>query len=114
MYAQKVSAASEIISSGKKTAASSFTGANSEYAKLLRKTLARATGDDSTQISTVKRFKPDGSIQITTYEDGDIVSQTKIRPHMVPTPDLSAPPKPDGSPQIKFEPRFNLLELLMI
>lgn len=114
MYAQNVSAVSDLISTGKKTVASKTAGANSEYAKLLRKTLARAAGGDPTQISTVKRFKPDGSIQITTYEDGDIVSQTKIKPHLVPTPDFSAPPQPDGSPQIKMEPRFNLLELLMI
>lgn len=114
MYAQNVSAGADLISTGKKIIASKTTGANSEYAKLLRKTLARATGGDPTQISTVKRFKPDGSIQITTYEDGDIISQTKIKPHLVPTPDFSAPPKPDGSPQIKFEQRFNLLELLMI
>lgn len=113
MYAQKVNAGADLISTGKKNIAEKTTGANSEYAKLLRKTLARAASDP-TQISTVKRFKPDGSIQITTYEDGDVISQTKIKPHLVPTPDFSAPPQPDGSPQIKFEPRFNLLELLMI
>ena len=113
MHAQNVSAGADLISTGKKIIADKTAGANSEYAKLLKKTLARIN-HDPTQISTVKRFKPDGSIQITTYEDGDVISQTKIKPHFVPTPDLSAPPQPDGSPQIKFEPRFNLLELLMI
>ena len=113
MYAQNVSPVSDLILTGKKIIADKTAGANSEYARLLRKTLAQAA-KAPTDITTVKRFKPDGSVQITTYEDGNIVSQTKIKPHLVPTPDLSAPPKPDGSPQIKMEPHFNLLELLMI
>ena len=51
-------------------------------------------------VQTVKRFMPDGSIMITTYEDGEISSQVKKRPHLVPTPDYSAPP--DASGQVQF------------
>ena len=115
MYARNVSATTDLIlTDTKNSAASKSTGANSEYARLLKKQIAQLNSAAPKEIETVKRFRPDGTITITTYEDGDYAGQIKIKPHMVPTPDFSAPPHPDGSPQMKFEPRFNLLELLMM
>ena len=63
---------------------------------------------------TKKRFMPDGSMMITTYEDGEIKSQIKKKPHLVPMPDYSAPLTADGKPAIKMESQFNLLDLLMM
>ena len=67
-------------------------------------------------VEKVKRFLPDGSILITTYEDGKITDQFKKKPHMVETLDYNAPPKADGSPDTKLEPSRNLdlEELLMM
>ena len=63
---------------------------------------------------TKKRFMPDGSMMITTYEDGQITSQIKKKPHLVATPDYNAPTNADGSPAMKMESKFNLLDLLMM
>lgn len=63
---------------------------------------------------TKKRFMPDGSLMITTYEDGKITSQIKKLPHLVATPDYSAPPTADGKPAMKMESQLNLLDLLMM
>lgn len=65
-------------------------------------------------IHTKKRFMPDGSLMITTYEDGKITSQIKKRPHLVATPDYTAPPTADGKPAMKMESKLNLLDLLMM
>ena len=65
-------------------------------------------------IETIKRFRPDGSIMITTYKDGSIESTTKIKPHLVPMPDYSAPPTPEGQPEIKLVPHLNAAELLFL
>ena len=67
-------------------------------------------------VEKVKRYLPDGSIMITTYEDGKIAEQVKKKPHMISVPDYSAPPKADGSPDTKLEPRqsLDLMELLMM
>ncbi len=65
---------------------------------------------------TIKRFMPDGSIMITTYEGSKIVEQIRQRPHMVSVPDYTAPPKADGSVATKLEPRqdLDLAALLMM
>ena len=65
---------------------------------------------------TIKRFMPDGSIMITTYEGSKIVEQIKQRPHMVSVPDFTAPPKPDGTIATKLEARqsLDLATLLMM
>jgi hypothetical protein len=67
-------------------------------------------------VEKIKRFMPDGSILMMTYEDGRITEQVRKKPHMVSVPDYSAPPKVDGSPETKLEPRQNLdlMELLMM
>ena len=66
-------------------------------------------------VETVKRFMPDGSILITTYDGSSILQQTKLRPHLVPVADYSAPPTSTGEPEMKFEAKQNLdlLSLLM-
>ena len=65
---------------------------------------------------TVKRFLPDGSIMVTTYEDGKIVEQIKHKPHMISVPDYTAPPNPDGTVATKLEPTksLDLAMLLMM
>ena len=69
----------------------------------------------SASVETIKRFMPDGSVMITTYDGSSIVNQIKLRPHLVPVADYSAPPDPSGEPAIKFEAKQNLdlLSLLM-
>ena len=67
------------------------------------------------EIETIKRFMPDGSIMVTTYEDGKITEQVKHKPHMMVVPDYTAPPKPDGSVATKLKPYQNLdLEMLLM
>ena len=67
------------------------------------------------EIETIKRFMPDGSIMVTTYENGKITEQVRHKPHMMVVPDYTAPPKPDGSPQTELKPYQNLdLEMLLM
>ena len=66
-------------------------------------------------VETIKRFKPDGSIMLTTYTDGQITEQVKYKPHQTVVPDYSAPPKPDGTVATKLEAMQNFdLELLLM
>ena len=66
-------------------------------------------------VETVKRFMPDGSIMVTTYEGGKITDQVRHKPHMSVVPDYSAPPKPDGSPETELKPTQNFdLEMLLM
>ncbi len=67
-------------------------------------------------VETIKRFMPDGSIMITTYEGGRITEQIRQRPHMVAVPDYTAPPKPDGTVATKLEAKqdMDLASLLMM
>ena len=48
-------------------------------------------------VEKIRRYLPDGSVLITTYEDGRISDRLKMKPHMLVVPDYTAPPKPDGS-----------------
>ena len=107
-------------------------GFSSDYAKILSQQIAQleqdvqAASENSTQdeelntannmevIETVRRFRPDGSIMITTYKDGKIDSTTHIKPHLVPMPDYNAPPTPEGQPEIKMVPQLSLAQLLML
>ena len=68
------------------------------------------------QTETIKRFMPDGTIMITTYEGSRIVEQVKHKPHMISVPDYTAPPNPDGTVATKLEPRqsLDLAMLLMM
>ena len=66
-------------------------------------------------VETVKRFMPDGSIMVTTYENGKITEQVRHKPHMMVVPDYTAPPKPDGSPATELKPYQNFdLEMLLM
>ena len=106
---------------------------SSDYAKILSQQIAQveeefnsANENSATQeqefstsntmpvIETITRFRPDGSIMITTYKDGKIDSSTKLKPHLVPMPDFSAPKTPEGNTDIKYEKRFTVAELLML
>lgn len=105
-------------------------GTSSEYARILAKQINKINSDLQSainqqkqkfaqsqmpaEIEIVKRFKADGSILIMTYEDGTLKSTTKKKPHLVPVPDLDAPPKPSGEPAMKLEPRFSVIELLLM
>lgn len=67
------------------------------------------------EVETIKRFMPDGSIMVTTYEDGKITEQVRHKPHMMVVPDYTAPPKPDGSVDTELKPYQNLdLEMLLM
>ena len=67
------------------------------------------------EVETIKRFMPDGSIMVTTYENGKITEQVRHKPHMMAVPDYTAPPKPDGSPATELKPYQNFdLEMLLM
>lgn len=120
--------------SSNRFATSKATGFSSDYAKILSQQIAQleqdaqaASEDISSQaqdslsastemevIETVKRFRPDGSIMITTYKDGKIDSTTKIKPHLVAMPDYTAPPTPEGQTDVKLVPHLSVAELLML
>ena len=75
------------------------------------------TGNASTQmvvVETIKRFMPDGSIMVTTYEDGKVTEQVRHKPPMMVVPDYTKPPTPDGSPATELKPyqNFDLMMLL--
>lgn len=75
-----------------------------------------STGESSNSmpaIETLRRIMPDGSLRIVTYQDGEIVDQLRIRPHLVMQPDYSAPPDPNGDAALKGEQRLSLAQLLM-
>ena len=65
-------------------------------------------------VEKVKRYLPDGSVMITTYEDGQITDRVKMKPHMISVADYSVPPKADGSPETTLKPTQNFfLEFMM-
>ena len=67
------------------------------------------------EVETIKRFMPDGSIMVTTYENGKVTEQVRHKPRMMIIPDYTAPPKPDGSPSTELKPYQNLdLEMLLM
>ncbi len=128
MSAWNITASPELISTVAKVSTNSnsgnVVGANSDYAKILQQQIAQMSGGVSSvadsqstaakTIETIKHFKPDGSIVITTYEDGKITDRTRIKPHLVPVPDFDAPLTPEGKLDIKYVPHMSLMELLMI
>ena len=65
-------------------------------------------------VEKVKKFLPDGSVMITTYEDGKIADRVKMKPHMISVADYSVPPKADGSPETTLKPTQNFfLDFMM-
>ncbi|MBO4780607.1 MAG: hypothetical protein J5497_08225, partial [Selenomonadaceae bacterium] len=61
-----------------------------------------------TCVEKIKRFLPDGSVMVTTYEDGKITDRIKLRPNMTVVPDYTAPPEPDGSVANELKPTHSL------
>ncbi len=137
MGAWNITASPELISamvkmsadSGSNFSANTTAGFNSDYAKILQQQISQLENDSTTQnqdvgsveesnsisaVETIKRFKPDGTIMLTTYEDGKITEQIKIKPHLVPVPDYDAPLTPEGKIDVKYVPHFNLMDLLML
>ena len=107
------------------TEKNSAAATTSDYAKILSEKIEeveqnfedakKSLQNSVTATETVKRFMPDGSIMITTYNGSSVVQQIKLRPHLVPVNDYSAPPTPSGQPATKFVAKQNLdlLSLLM-
>ncbi len=88
--------------------------ANQQNAASTSSGSAGSSDDKSTTaIETLRRIMPDGSLKIVTYEDGKIVSQLKIRPQLVMTPNYSLPPDPTGDLQLKPEQKLSLAAMLM-
>ncbi len=56
--------------------------------------------DDRQITDIIRRIMPDGSVMITEYKDGEIVSRYRKKPHMIAVPDENAPVKlgTDGTP----------------
>ena len=81
----------------------------------LHEELTGNSGSQMVEVETIKRFMPDGSIMVTTYEDGKITEQVRHKPPMMVVPDYTAPPTPDGSPAIELKPYQNFdLEMLLM
>ena len=117
-------------------AAGNVTDDSSDYARILAEKIAEVNGGNNDQqnnsatqqenksstgessesmpaIETLRRIMPDGSLRIVTYQDGEIVDQLRIRPHLIMKPDYSAPPDPNGDAALKGEQRLSLAQLLM-
>lgn len=117
-------AAQKNFLSGNNSSANTVT-TSSDYAKILQEKISeveqnfedakKSLQNSVTATETVKRFMPDGTIVITTYEGSSILQRTEFKPHLVPVADYSAPPTPSGQPATKFVPKQNLdlLSLLM-
>ena len=66
-------------------------------------------------VEKIKRFLPDGSVLVTTYEDGKMTDRLKLKPHMTVVPDYDAPPDPDGSVATELKPTRSLeLQMLLM
>lgn len=72
------------------------------------------------EIEIIRRIMPDGSILVTKYEDGQIASRFRKRPHMVDVPDPDTPPPRNadgniitGQQKLKQVPKYNLFEDLL-
>lgn len=115
-------------------AAANVVNDSSDYAKILAEKIAEVDSNMNNQqnnstsqqenfsssseksvsnIETLRKMMPDGSIRIVTYKDGEIDGEVKLRTHVVMTPDYSAPPTPEGEPALKAEQRLSLAALLM-
>ena len=120
-----ISSAMQSTVLSQKISATSSENFSSDYAKILSEKIAEVEtefeesknnlSNPAASTETIKRFMPDGSILITTYDGSSIVQEIKLRPHLVPVADYSAPPTSSGEPAIKFVAKQNLdlLSLLM-
>ena len=118
-------AAQSTFLSSKNPAVSTSENISSDYAKILAEKISEVENEfeetknnlsqnfggensQATSTETVKRFMPDGTVVLTTYDGGNIVRQVKFPPHLVPVADYSAPPNSFGEPAMKLEPKQNL------
>ena len=70
----------------------------------------------ATETETIRRFMPDGSILMLTYENGKVVDEYRKKPQLVEKPDLSRPAKivnGEEKPQTKLVPRLRLFDDMM-
>lgn len=74
---------------------------------------ASSDSNSMSMIETLRRIMPDGTLRIVTYKDGQMTDELRIKPHVVVTPDYSAPPTPDGQTALNEEKRLSLAQLLM-
>ena len=107
--------------------AAKITGNTSAYAQILAQKISeidaemknageQTTGQENSSTEkksadapeVVKRYLPDGTIVITTYEGSSIVDQLKFSPHMLAVADYSVPPDSSGNPAIKMEARQSM------
>ena len=75
------------------------------------------TGDVKliTCVEKIKRFLPDGSVMVTTYEGGKMTDRLILKPNMTVVPDYTAPPEPDGSVATELKPTRSLeLQMLLM
>ncbi len=61
---------------------------------------------------TIRRVMGDGTILVTTTENGKIVEQYRKKPRLVPVPNAAAPPDAPTSEKVKMESAQNLLDML--
>lgn len=82
----------------------------------LEKLTERLDGADWGDKGFVRRrhYRPDGSVEFIEMQDGRIIGRYRKRPKMRLVPDMSRPPRPNGKPQMKAVPRFDLLEALLL
>ena len=128
------SAVQSSFTAEKNFSTTNFAESSSDYAKILAEKISEVQSEfeetknnlsnqnqfssgenSSSSTETIKRFMPDGSVMITTYDGSSIIQQTKIRPHLVPVADYSVPPTESGEPAIKMVAKQNLdlISLLM-
>lgn len=66
----------------------------------------QALKNDQKITEIIRRLMPDGSIMITEYSDGKIVSRYRKKPHMIAVPDETVPAKlaEDGTKLMSQQP----------
>ncbi len=81
----------------------------------------RASGEDADtqqpETEIIKRILPDGSIRVTTVENGSVTEQYVKKPEMIAVPDSSVPEMIDGvkvpdSERIQWKPHYNVLDMM--
>ena len=60
----------------------------------------------STDTEIIRKYMPDGSFLILTYQDGKIVDQRRTKPILVEKPDLSRPAVLSGSGQEEYRTKL--------
>ena len=100
-------------------AAAKSVGFSSSYAEILSQQIAQLEQDAQSESENLSSQTQDDTSTSNSMAVIETIkrfrhSTTHIKPHLVPVPDFSAPPTPDGQPAIKMVQRFTLAELLMM